>query len=253
MNQASVIAILLSVVVFSSCSRRVYQVSEFAYAGEHAGEASNVTEYEGVVITYDFVSEGSPLGFTVHNQLDHPIVIDFTLSSIIVGERSIPYIRQTVNATFTGLTNEVSPWEDFSGTGTVEVDLERALIVPGTKMSFQRYANEWPEKGTIYPRSGEVLTLKVEEPWSFRHHLCYRIEDGSPENIFIDDEFVLVSSRLMGANAFLQNKHSIVGKGPLTGYRMEYTPPKVKELNVALSLSAVLALVVVAAVEASGE
>ena len=216
---------LLSVVLLSSCNRSIYQATELTYTGDHAGDAPYVTVHDGLILTYDFRGEGSVLSCTIQNQLNYPVVIDFTKSSLIVEGKSLPYFKSTVDGTFersgtTTMGNNVN----FAGTTSTGINPFNMVIAPGTEALVACTSISHPPATYVALGTQDAISLPIEKPWTYRHYLCYQIEDGSPVNQFIDDSFEVVSTTIMGKAAFRSYSETEKSQFALTGHRVIPSP-----------------------------
>ena len=202
MNQAPLLAILLCAVIFSSCTRKIYQVSEFAYTGEHGTEAPNITDHEDITITYELEDKDGLMAFTVYNRMDQSLIIDFSRSSLIVGKTNLPYYENIATTSMRSVTGDFSIVELSRGEALSKFDQAQVSIAPQSEMTFQKFRIDPSLVQDMRVKDTESRSLEEFPPFTFRHYLCYRIDQDGAPRVFIEDSFEVTTTSLMGDIAF---------------------------------------------------
>ena len=232
----------LSFVMFSSCSRTIYQVTEFAYTGENGTEAPNITDHEDITVTYDLDDPSGRMAFTVANRLDQSIIIDFSRSSLVAGNTNFPYYENIANTNFSATTLDYGLIETIRGTAFTQFDQAQVTIAPRSEMTFQKFILRPPE----YPDSLKKLVsshqLATFEPFSFRHYLSYRVDQPEAPQVLIEDEFEAVSVKMMGDVFFEGKKSRLTNLETSTTMKVQ---EKISPIGPILLLGTLVAIIVV--------
>ncbi len=200
------IPILLLAIAGSSCTRHVYQVTQLEYTGENQGSAPNITAHENVTITYQFWHEDGKMTYSVHNHSDNMIILDFTRSSFIVGNRAIPYETGIIESNVELYDAPLNTPATYVGSiSTPSLPSPRLGIPPKTEVVVDQIAIPLPLAPIRLPGS----TQSINRTWtpgqdqnSIQHYLCYTVNKLDAEPVFISDPFKILTAQIMTQPAF---------------------------------------------------
>lgn len=251
----TLISILLLGVAGSSCTRYVYQVTKLEYQGENQGESPNITAHEDVTITYQFWHDDGVMTYSVNNNTDEMIILDFTRSSFIIGNRAIPYKTGIVESNVELYEAPLNNPATYVGTvRTPSFPSPRIGIPPKTEVIVDNIAIPIPLAPTRLPGS----TQNINRTWTpgpeqnmIRHYLCYTVKTNDAEPIFISDSFQIASAQVMSRPAF--NSFSLtqnVEQDPMTSFLIKQDlentgSESAASIGVTMAILAVTGLVVV--------
>lgn len=220
--------LLAAACLFSSCTKHIYQVSTLSYTGEFAGESDNITSHENLTITYDFWRQDGMMGFQIQNHTDETMIIDFSRSSVIVGNESFSYGEGQYYNDIVVRPARIDEPGAYVGTISGENRGEQVGIPPGTRMSFSRMQLPVPILATRQtPLSPWVSTnpdLTLEER-EIRHRLC-TYPDGRPEEtVYLEDPFRLEDVMFVNTNSFLSMFNRVEASSQMKSYQGIIFPP----------------------------
>lgn len=200
------IPLLLLSIVGSSCSRYAFQVTQLEYKGENPGSASNITTHEDLTITYQFWHGDGAITYSVHNHSDEMIILDFTRSSFIIGNRAIPYETGPIESNLELYNAPVNNPATYVGVvRTPSLSSSRVGIPPGTEIILDQIAIPLP----IAPIRLNGESRNINRSWTpaadqqvVQHYLCYTVKTHDAEPVFISDSFHIKSVQVMTQPAF---------------------------------------------------
>lgn len=198
--------LLLVSILGSSCTRYAFQVTQLAYEGENQGSAPNVVEHNDLTITYQFWHEDGAITYSVQNHSDEMIILDFTRSSFIIGNRAIPYETGSIESNVELYDAPVNHPATYVGiVETPSLSSSKVGIPPKTEIIMDQVAIPIP----LAPERLNGGTQKVNRGWTppaeqqvLQHYLCYTVKTHDAEPVFISDSFRIESVQVMNRTAF---------------------------------------------------
>lgn len=217
------IPFLLLSIVGSSCSRQAYQVTQLEYKGQNPGTTPNITTHDDLTITYQFWHGDGTITYSVQNHSDEMIILDFTRSSFIIGNRAIPYETGPIESNLELYNAPVNNPATYVGViRTPSLSSPRVGIPPGTEIILDQIAIPLP----LAPIRQNGENRNINRSWTpeggqqvIQHYLCYTVKTHDAEPVFISDSFHIQSVQVMSRtafNTFLMSQN--VKQDPMTSF-----------------------------------
>ena len=214
-----------------SCTSTHIHLTTFAPPQGYTGEKPHIRQHEAVTVEYDFSMGGNQMGFQVQNRMNQDIFIDFSRSSLIVNDLSLPYYHGTMESVTQIQTTNMPFWTEnlslMNMTGTTSGGtMGSVVMIPaGTRVHFQRIEVPVPllpfqkrelEQGLsrYHPAS---VSAKVGS--TYRHRLAFVPENPANEPFYVEDEFVIINDRLVTGGYFQTQRAMLMKPESLTSVR----------------------------------
>lgn len=215
--------LLLLSIIGSSCSRHTYQVTQLEYKGQNLGSAPNITTHDDLSITYQFWQNDGTITYSVKNHSDEMVILDFTRSSFIIGDRAIPYETGPIESNVELYNAPANNPATYVGVvRTPSLASSKVGIPPKTEIILDRIAIPIPLAPIRINDGGQKITrgwTPAADQQVIQHYLCYTVKTHEAEPVFISDSFQIKSVQVMtqpAFNAFLTTQN--VEQDPMTSF-----------------------------------
>ena len=221
---------LISLFLFCSCKTTWYQVSSLQ--SEDVDENFKFNN-DDLTLQYDFWSEGGMLHFSITNNSENPIYIDWENSNFIFNGFSYDYFtdKETINSlgvykgkSIAGLVdldykpNTITPVivknsvTTLSTTSTVTKEKKNVQIPPYAYVNSKSIALDFP---WIKTKNYTILLNKKNTPLKIRTYIAYSKEKELNSLEYIDNEFWINSIDVLNRKNFseYQSEKTFYTKG----------------------------------------
>ncbi len=128
--------ISITVIIFTSCSR--YQYVTISGSDIKKNDKQEfVVENDSIRIQYNFNGHNAPINLTIQNKLNVPVYIDWQQSALIINDKAISYMPNTVpiEGAFNGATVNWNSYRPNSSYSTTSGTINAKAILPD-KLDF---------------------------------------------------------------------------------------------------------------------
>lgn len=225
-KQFHFVLLLPAVLWLSSCTSYYHSTIDTTQRGLFLNDDRDfVQENDTISVIYSFYGENLPIGITIYNKLDRPLVLDWQHSALIVDDSAESYSSQTVdirgqtrNSTYAYLDYLAiaDSYGDFSGQATLPEG--SAFIPPKSKINatpitltnftFEKIPKDSYTKSKLATMNSDNKNVRVlnfteeDSPLRFRSYLTlYTLAPNGARDRSIISEQDFYLSRLIKAGS----------------------------------------------------
>lgn len=218
----------LIIFLLSSCSHYQY-VTISGIDVKKNDDREFLIENDSLVIKYNFNGFDAPVNLTIENKLHVPVYIDWRQSALIVNDRAISYVPNTipVSGSFDGSAITWSSGNVSTSSGNLQMtatfpDNEgfippRSFITKNpmgiTNISFDRFDSAFTRRKVTLPDGSAVIKVRhatfseITSPLQFRSYIMVKIGEKTAIPVSYEQSFYIseVYSTGLGPEIFWQN------------------------------------------------
>lgn len=202
----------LTVFILSSCSRYQYVTVKGVDINQNE-QQEFVVDNDTVMIRYNFNGLNAPINITIENKLNVPVYIDWRQSALIINDKAISYVPNTVPLTGTITGSSVNWNRSNTSTSSGNIEVKAMLNDDLGFIPPRSYINKNPmgvtnkffspldsafrheklklNNGFPYARVKHATFSEQSSPLQFRSYLTIIIGDQTAKPVSYDQTFYI--------------------------------------------------------------